>query len=136
MSSSYNWGAWAYAEVSSTDVDDTAVNDEATLTTDELDLAGAAACEVSVEAVEDNTGACDGDVLAYVLGEADNGWQTLDDSPPLACPPLDMAQNSTRRRTFSVNPQRMGGFKVLIDNDCGQQVTVSIQYRTATFDSA
>jgi hypothetical protein len=133
--SGYNWGDWAFLQSGAADIDATAVNDEATLTSDEFSLDNKAACEVGIASVEDNTGACDGDVIVYVLGYGALGWETISDAPvPRAI--LDQVQNETRYAAFSVDPAKYGSFKVFVDNDCGQQVAISIKVRTATFDTA
>jgi hypothetical protein len=70
-----------------------------------------------------------------VLGYGATGWETILDAPvPRAI--LDQVQNQTCYAAFSVDPARYGSFKILVDNDCGQQVAVSIKVRTATFDTA
>jgi len=135
----YNWSAVAHATYNTgTDVDGIAVNDEATLTTDEIDLDDKAGCEVSVGVVEDNTGACDGDAYVYVLrSDLDpdsEGWQTIDDA--VAGYAIDATQNAERIITFAVDPGQVGGFKILVDNDSGQQLAVTINYRTATIPAA
>jgi hypothetical protein len=131
----YNWGDWAFLDYNTgTDIDAVALNDEATLTSDEFSLDGKAACEVGVSTVGDNTGACDGDLYVYVLGYGATGWETISDAPMQAAA-LDQAQNTTRHASFSIDPAEYSAFKILVDNDCGQQVAVSIKVKTATFDS-
>lgn len=135
----YNWDTGAHVTYNSgTDVDDLAVADEATLTSDEIDLDGKAACEISVKSVEDNTGACDGDVYVYVL-RPDNdpdseGWQDINDA--LRGVAIDQAQNTTKRVAFSVDPGDVSKFKILVDNDCGQEVAITININTATIAAA
>lgn len=135
-SSSYNWGAWAHITHSSgSDVDSVNVNDTGSVTSDEISLDGVAAMEISVQALEDNTGACDGNINVYVLGEAADGWQDGDDDIPLYTA-LDMEQNTTKRDVFAVNPAEYGSIKIYAYNDCGQEVALTIQKRTATLDTA
>ena len=131
----FNWGALAFVDYNTgSDIDAVLVNDEATLTSDEVSLDNLAACEIGVSCVEDNTGACDGNVYVYVLGYGATGWQAIaDDLVPIVV--IQQDQNTTRSKSFSINPQDYGSFKLLIDNDCGQQVAVSVKMRTATFDS-
>ena len=135
----FNWGSLAHVTYSTgSDVDGVAVNDEATLTTDAVDLDDVAACEVSVEAYEDNTGATNGDIHVYLLRSNldpdSEGWQDINDASEVAVISID--QNTTRRKTFPVDPGEVGSFKLLVDNDCGQQVAVTINYRTATVPAA
>lgn len=135
----YNWGAAAHVTYNTgTDIDDIAVADEGTLTSDEVSLDGIAACEVSVKTIEDNTGACDGNVNIYVLGSDNDpdseGWQDSADGVPHYT--IDQAQNATERLRFSVDPVQYGSFKVYVYNEAGQEVALTINYRTATIPAA
>lgn len=135
----YNWGTAAHVEYNAgTPVDDIALADEATLTTDEISLDGLAACEVSIKTIEDNTGACDGDIYVYVL-RSDNdpdseGWQAIGDANWGIA--IDQEQNTTKRVTFEVDPGLVSSFKILVDNDCGQEVALTINLITATIPAA
>jgi len=135
MATGYQWSAYAFLTYSTgTDIDAIDVNDEATLTSDEVDLDGKAACEIAVEWVEGNDGACDGDVYVHVCREdGDGDYQTIDDDPSLGAV-IDAEQNTTRYKMFAVDPGEMGTFKILVDNDSGQDGDLSIWIRTATFD--
>ena len=128
------WDAWDYAEVSAVDVNATTLADEATLTTDEIVLDEKEELEVGIVSTEDNTGACDGDVLVYVLGYTGGVWQTINDNPDLGCV-IDQVQNTTRYGHFSVSAKEFSSVKILVDNDCGQEVALTIQYRRATGES-
>lgn len=128
MSSGFQWGEFAFLEASAADIDATAINDSASLLSDSFDLDGKAACEVRVEATEDNTGACDGNVTVSLV----RGSQDADDNIR-AQAVIPMTQNTVREGVFSVDPSSVGSFKILIENECGQQVTVDAQVRTATF---
>lgn len=131
----YNWGAWAdLTHNTGTNIDGIAVADEATLTSDEFLLDNKAACEINVDAVEDNTGAIDGDLYIYVLRETEAGYETINDQPWVVA--LDVVQNTTRQVVFSLDPSQLGTFKILFDNDSGQELAITCQVRTATFDSA
>ncbi len=134
-SSGFSWGAWQYAKVSESDVNGTALADGSQLTIDNIPLDGYASAEFIVTAVEDDTGVCDGDIYAYVCGGEDGGsYETIDDDP-LQADSVAMVQDTTRRMRFSVDPAEYGDCKILIDNDCGQEVAVTIRYRLATFDT-
>jgi len=135
--SGFNWGSWAFVDYSGgTDIDAIDVDDEATLTSDEVSLDDVAACEISVEWVEGNDGACDGDVYVYVLGEdGDGDYQDIDDNIMLGCV-IDATQNTTRQGRFAIDPGRFGSFKLLADNDSGQDGDLSIWKRTATIPAA
>lgn len=133
----YNWSTWAFVTYSTgTDIDAIDVNDEATLTSDEIDLDGKAACEISVEWVEGNDGACDGDVYIYVCREdGDGDYETINDNPALGAV-IDATQNATRIKTFYVDPGRTGSVQILVDNDSGQDGDLSMWIRTATIPAA
>jgi hypothetical protein len=128
MSSGFQWGSWAFMQKSAADFDDESIADAGSALSDSYDLDGKAACEVRVAATEDNTGACDGDVVAYIV----RGSQDAGDQLSLGAV-ITMTQNTTREGVFAVDPGRVGDFKVLVENDCGQTVTVDVQVRTATF---
>lgn len=141
MSQYVDWGAWAYVTYSTgTDWDGDALADEADLVSDAISLDEKIAAEVSVVIVEDNTGACNGDVYVYLLRDTDGtNYEdfTADDDndlPELVLV-IDATQNKTRRGTFSVDAAMVGSFKVAVDNDCGQEVTVAVRYRTAVLGS-
>lgn len=128
MSQGYQWGSWT------TETNAAAVTDANSSTTDEIDIDGAAACEVAVTTVEDNTGATDGDIEVYVLRYGATGWQTKDDAALVLSYAQD--QDTTHHKAFAVDPGDTGSFKVLAYNDCGQTVALSVTYRTATIGAA
>jgi len=127
--------SWTFLQASAADIDSTAVADAAQLTSDELSLDGYAGAEIGVASVEDNTGACDGDVTVYVLGYGATGWQTIDDSLHIG-DTIDQDQNATMRAHFVVDADRYSSFKVLVDNQCGQEVAISIKYKRSQFGSS
>jgi len=127
--------SWLFLDYSSgTDIDGIAVADEATLTSDELSLDGYLSAEIGVASVEDNTGACDGDVYVYILGYGATGWETITDNPHVGAV-LDQAQNTTRYKRFPISASAYSSFKILIDNDCGQEVAISIKYKRSQIGS-
>lgn len=128
--------SWAFLTHSTgSDIDAVAVNDDGTLTSDELSLDGYDGVEIGVSSYEDDTGACDGDVYVYVLGYGATGWETINDSPRIG-KVLDQAQNTTRYGRFSVSAGRYSSIKLLVDNDCGQQVAISIKYKRSQLGSS
>lgn len=130
MAQYYDWADAEFAEVSSVDVDATAVADAASLTTDAVSLDGYTGAEVMVTTVEDNTGACDDNVYVYVLGLGATGYETIDDAPALAAV-IDQVQNTTRHAHFAIDAAEYSSFKILVFNDCGQEVAVSIKVALA-----
>jgi len=133
----YNWGDWGYVQKEGpADIDAHDLDDEATLTTLEVDLDGKAACAVAVKWVEGNDGACDGDVYVYLLEyDGEDTWQTIDD-PSVQKWTIDAAQDTTRILPFSIDPKHVRSFKLLIDNDSGQDGDLTISYCTATIPAA
>jgi hypothetical protein len=112
-----------------------ALADNGTETGDATDLDGMAACEVGVAFAEDNTGAIDGVATIYVLGTADgtNYEAVAQASLALSVTPV---QNSTVYKRFMVDPSHLGTFKVAIYNTAGQELAVTVKYRTATWPVA
>jgi len=138
MGSQYiDWGSWSALTYSTgTDITAIDVNDEATLTSDAVSLDLKVACEISVKWVEGNDGACDGDVYVYVLRDTDGtNYQTIDDNPALGCV-IDATQNTTRYKTFTIDAAEVSDFKILVDNDSGQDGDLTIKYRTAILTTA
>ena len=141
----YNWLSLTHFTVAAAAVDGTAVADAAAITCDALDLDGYAACEVSVNVVEDNTGACDGDVYISVLrSDLDpdsEGFQVGPTTGPVYTDPvygtiIDPVQNTTRTATFSIDPASVSKFKLHILNDSGQELAVTANYKLATIPVA
>jgi len=139
----YNWGAWAFAQ------DDASTEWDADLLADAagagpgstgtevsavaIDLTNEiAACEVGVALYENNTGAIDGTVTIYVLG---SGGGIADEQVDIGNPwafSITPVQNDTVYTRFSVSPAHYGDFKIAVYNDGGQELAVSVKYRTAT----
>jgi hypothetical protein len=142
MAQYVDWGSWAAVQYSSgTDWTSVDIADEADLVSDAVSLDTKVSAEVSVAVVEDNTGACDGDVYVYLLRDTDGtNYEDFtaddDNDDPELVMVIDATQNKTRRGTFTVLAERVGSFKVAVDNDCGQTVTTTLKYRTSNIGSA
>lgn len=132
----FNWsGGWAdLTHSGGTDIDGHALANGAQLTADSFSLDGKAGCEINVDAVEDNTGAITGYLYIYILRETEAGYETIDDEPWVI--PLEVVQNGKRQVVFSIDPGQVGSHKILFDNDSGQELAITCQVRTATFDTA
>ena len=134
----YDWDAnWTVVDYDAgTDWTAVAVADEGDLTSDAISLDGKVACEISVTCVEDNTGACDGNVYIYICRDVD-GTNFEDftaddnDAPALGCV-IDPVQNKTRRKTFTIDAGQVSKFKIALDNDSGQELATSVKIRYAT----
>jgi len=138
--SGYNWSAAAHATYGTgTPFDDVAIADEGVQTTDEIsqDIKGSTA--VCVMTLEDNTGACDGNVNVYILApdmDPDSeGWQDKDDASVQGFA-IDQAQNATERLCFTIHGVDMPKFKVHIYNQAGQEVAVTINIQQTTIPLA
>lgn len=134
----YNWGAWAFAkDGAGGDWDADALANGASLTSNtSIDLDGTAACEVGIALYEDNTGAISGVVTVYVLG---SGGGIADEETTIGSPwafTITPVQNDTVYKRFSVDPSMYGGFKIAVSNASGQELAVSVKYRTATIPAA
>ena len=130
----YNWGAWAFAQDdASTEWDASALADAATETSStSISLDTIAACEVGIALAEDNTGAIDGVVTIYVLG---SGGGIADEETTIGNPwafTITPVQNDTVYTRFHVSPAVYGDFKIAVENQGGQELAVSVKYRTAT----
>ena len=92
----FDWGSWAFVQVSAADWDADAINHGNDQTSDAISLDVKAACE-----------------MPYV-------------------------QNGTRYRTFSIDPSKVGGCKILVtfDGGAGSSVTTSLKIRTADIPAA
>ena len=130
----YNWGAWTQCGV-----------EAVTLTTggtilevsDAIDLDGVAACEVSVEATYSNHAKATGGLEVGVLRECNGTYQVQADIGTGW--EMIFTQNDTRRDGFSVDPQKMGTFKVMHDwnnTTASSNVIITTRYRTATIPVA
>ena len=134
----FNWGAWAFIkDDGGDDWNADALADNGTeISNTSISLDGIAACEVGIALYEDNTGAIDGVVTVFVLGDAGG----MADEVPTAGSPwsftITPVQNSTVYKRFSVDPGSYGDFKIAVKNEGGQELAVSVKYRTATIPAA
>jgi len=131
-----DWGAWAFAkDDGGTDWDADALADNATeISNTAISLDVKSACEVSVALCEDNTGAIDGVVTIFVLGSGVASEETTTGTPWSFT--LTPVQNDTVYKRFAVDPDSYGDFVVAVFNESGQELAVSVKYRTATIPVA
>ena len=131
----FNWGSWAAMQKGASDWSADACADNATETGDAVSLGGVAACEVSVAMNEDNTGAIDGVVTLYVLGDTDGtNYEETTFSPwSFTVTPI---RNDIVYKRFNVDPGSYGSFKLAIKNEGGQELAMTVKYRTATIPVA
>jgi len=135
--SGYNWGAWAFVQDDgSTDWDADALADNATETSAvAISLDGKAACIIGIALYEDNTGAIDGVVTVYVLGETDIAYEETTIGSPYSFT-ITPVQNDTVYTQFNVDPKYYDNFKIAVKNEGGQELAVSVKYKTATIPPA
>jgi len=131
----FSWSAWAFVQKGAVDWDDDALADSATETSDAIELTGKAACEISIEAAEDNTGAISGNLKVFILGETGNGYEETAVGSPYAFE-FTPVQNDTVPVRFSVDPGAYGAIKIAIQNNSGQEVALDVHIRTATIPAA
>lgn len=129
----HDWGAWAFAkDVAGGDWNADALPDNATVTSNtSIDLDKKSACEVAIVLAEDNTGAIDGVVTIFVLGDAGG---IADEETTIGSPftfAITPVQNDVVHKVFPVDPKSYGTFKIAILNEGGQELAVSVKYRTA-----
>ena len=130
----FDWGAWAFAkDGAGGDWNADALANAATLTSNTaISLDTIAACEVGIALAEDNTGAISGVVTVYVLG---SGGGIADEETTVGSPwsfTITPVQNDTVYKRFSEDPSMYGDFKIAVKNASGQDLAVSVKYRTAT----
>lgn len=127
----YKWGSWAAMQKGATDWTTDALADNGTETGDATSIDQKAACVVSVTAAEDNTGAIDGDVTIYILGDIDgtNYEETTIGTPYKQT--FTPVQSDAVRVIVPVDPRIYKNFKVAIENQSGQELSMTVKYITA-----
>jgi len=130
----YNWGAWAFVmDDGGGDWDADALADNGTeISNTAISLDGKAGCLVGIAAYEDNTGAIDGVVTVYILGD---GGGIAYEETTIGCPykfSFLPVQNDTTYVQFSVDPKYFDNFVIAVKNESGQELAISVKYKTAT----
>lgn len=129
MSQFYDWDAsWTAVDT------DLAVSSGADDTSDALSLDAKAAAEVSVKAVYAAGSPTQG-LKVYLLRDTDGTTYEGEADLPWGFE-MPYSGGGTYRRSFSVDPSRLGGFKILVTNDSGVQVTVTTKVRYAVIGSS
>jgi hypothetical protein len=133
----YNWGSWAFVQdADPSDWDAEALADNATETSGTaISLDGKAACIIGIGLYEDNTGAIDGVVTIYVLGETDVAYEETTIGNPMQFT-ITPVQNDTVYTQFSIDPRDYDNFKIAVKNEGGQELAVTVKYKTATIPVA
>ncbi len=134
--------AWTAVDYNSgTDWTSVAIADEADLVSDAISLDGKSACEISITAVEDDTGAINGLLYVYVCRDVDGtNYEDFtaddDNDAPVLGAVITPFRNKTRRRTFTIDASEVSNFKIAVDNDSGQELAVSVYVRYGILTSA
>ncbi len=129
----YKYGTWAFAkDDGGTDWDADALADNATETSNTaISNDQKSHTLVAVGAYEDNTGAIDGDVTVYVLG--DGGGEEYED--PTQGNPLAFSftpeQNDEVWVQFTVDARDYDDFKIAVKNESGQELAITVSYKQA-----
>lgn len=133
----YNWGAWAFVQdADPSDWDAEALADDATETSGTaISLDGKAACLIGIGLYEDNTGAINGVVTVYVLGETDVAYEETTIGSPWSFT-ITPVRNDTVYKQFAIDPKYYDNFKIAVKNEGGQELAVTVKYKTATIPVA
>ena len=131
----YNWGAWGFVQKGAGNWSADALADNGTETGDAIALDGKAACIIGIGLVEDNTGAIDGVVTVYVLGETDVAYEETTIGSPWSFT-ITPVQADTVYKQFAIDPKYYDNFKIAVLNEGGQELAVTVKYKTATIPVA
>ena len=96
-----------------------------------IDLAGKSSVEISIDADYSNDVKATGGLFIYLLRDINGTAYEVELDEPWGFE-MPFTQNSTRRRTFSVDPSMFSNFKILLDWDNstgGSAVTVATMVR-------
>ena len=128
----YTWGAWAFvANEDPADWNASALADNATeISGTANSLTGKAAAHISITLAEDNTGAIDGVVTVYILGDCSTQYEEVTIGTPWAIT-ITPVQNDTVVKLIPVDPRDYENIKVAIVNTSGQELAVSVKIQTA-----
>jgi len=135
----YNWdAAWSYVKDSGGgDWDGDDIADAANMTSNTaISLDGKAACIVGVALYEDNTGAIDGVVTIYVLGHSGDAAEEIGGVGSPFAFTVTPVQNDTVHVQFAVDPRYYDDIIIAMENESGQTLTTTVQYKTATIPVA
>jgi hypothetical protein len=129
-----NWpAAWSFAkDAGGGDWDADAIADGADIISNTaISLDGYVGAIIGVSLVEDNTGAVDADgVDIFILGHSGDGDEEVTSGvgSPLKIKLLAV-QNDTVEFQFSISALDYDDFKIALSNDCGQELSTTVQYK-------
>ena len=126
----HDWGAWAFVQESASNWDADALADNATDTSDPITVDIKSATIIGMAFAEDNTGAIDGVVTVFILGENDIAYEETTIGNPVKFQ-VTPVQNDTVHIQFSIDPRDYHLFKIAVLNESGQELAVSCKIKTA-----
>ena len=129
----FNWAAAVFAkDAGGGDWDADAIADNGSIISNTaISMDVKATCEVGIMLVEDNTGAIDGVVTVYVLRTCCGlGDEEITTGSPWSYT-ITPVQNDTVKHGFSIDGGSYSDFKIAVKNESGQELAVSVKYKTA-----
>ncbi len=112
------------------------VADNANAGSTAISMDGKACVEIGYSLVEDNTGAIDGDVTIYVLGDCDgSNYQEMTPGNPYSFK-IRPVQNDTVWDRFRLQGLDWSSFKIWVLNESGQTLATTFQLRFGTIPPA
>ncbi len=126
-----DWGDYSFVQKGSTDWDADALLDTVTEISDTVTVNDKSSAVVSITATEGNVGAIDGLVTVYILGDIDGTnfeEPTIGNTYKVAFTPV---QNDAVRIMIPIAPQLYKNFKVAVENQSGQELSMSVRIITA-----
>lgn len=129
----YNWAlAFSAMQKGGGDWTADAIADTATETGDALSQDVKASTEITITAVEDNTGAIDGVVTVFILGDIDAvNYEEPGQGNPFSFT-FTPIQNDTVRVRFRLLGCDFSRFKIAIENQSGQELDITVKYQQST----
>lgn len=130
----YDWGVWTQCGVEAVVLTTAGTILEVS---DEIDLDGKAACEISIAATYSDHPKATGGLEVGILGDSNGTWQAqIDIGTGIE---MVFTQNATRLKVFPIDPKYYGKVKINHDwnNTTGSSTaTITTRYRTATIPVA
>ncbi len=132
----YVWANYTVVQKSAGDWTSDALADTTTETSDSIPVDSKAGATITIEAVEDNTGAINGVVTVYILGDVDGTnfeEPSIGSSHKVEFTPI---QNDTIRIPIHIDSKTHKNFKVAVENQSGQELAISVRIATAEVKAA
>ena len=127
----HDWGAWAFVQESASNWDADLLADNGTDTSDAITVDVKSSITIGMAFYENNTGAIDGVVTIFILGDAGGiayEETLIGNAQKFQITPV---QNDTVYTEFTIDPRDHNNFKIAVLNESGQELAVSCKYKTA-----